>query len=55
MLRIAIFEIIAMPDIPINVVINEAIEISKKFSTTKSGKFINGIMDKVKIFRYKNK
>jgi N utilization substance protein B len=50
-LRIAIFEIIAILDIPIKVIINEAIEISKKYSTKDSFKFINGILDKVKVLR----
>jgi N utilization substance protein B len=35
-------------DIPPVVSINEAIEIAKKFSTQDSGKFVNGILDKVK-------
>ena len=46
-LRIAIFEILCCPDIPPKVSINEAIELSKKFSTEKSSAFINGILDKV--------
>jgi len=32
-------------DIPTNVTINEVIEIAKNYSTPKSGKFINGILD----------
>ena len=35
-------------DIPPIVTINEAIDIAKKFSTEKSGSFVNGILDKVK-------
>jgi N utilization substance protein B len=50
-LRIAIFEIIAILDTPVKVIINEAIEISKKYSTKDSFKFINGILDKVKLLR----
>jgi N utilization substance protein B len=50
-LRIAIFEIIAMLDTPIKVIINEAIEIAKKYSTENSFRFINGILDKVKVLR----
>lgn len=46
-LRMAIYEIIYNPDIPYKVAINEAIEISKKFGTPDSGKFINGILDKI--------
>lgn len=43
-LRIAIYEIIHREDIPIEVSINEALEISKKYSTAESSKFINGIL-----------
>jgi N utilization substance protein B len=45
-LRIGAFELEAA-DAPRNVVINEAIELAKKFSTADSGKFINGILDKI--------
>ncbi|MCF6460096.1 transcription antitermination factor NusB [Clostridium sp. Cult3] len=43
-LRIAIYEIMYREDIPIEVSINEAIEISKKYSTVESSKFINGVL-----------
>jgi transcription antitermination protein NusB len=46
-LRLAICEIIARPDVPKKVVINEAIELAKKFGTTDSGRFVNGILDKI--------
>ncbi|MBN1153297.1 transcription antitermination factor NusB [candidate division KSB1 bacterium] len=46
-LRMAMCEFIFFEDIPPKVSIDEAIEISKKFSTEKSGKFINGILDSV--------
>jgi len=46
-LRSAIFELIFCPDTPIKVIINEAIELGKKFSSVKSAPFINGILDKV--------
>jgi len=45
LLRIAIAEFLYYEQIPTKVSINEAIEISKKFSTKKSGNFINGILD----------
>jgi N utilization substance protein B len=48
-LRISICEFLFFDDIPPKVSIDEAIEISKKFSTEKSGKFINGILDSVLI------
>jgi N utilization substance protein B len=47
-LRLAIFEMLHREDIPPIVSINEAIDIAKKFSTQDSGKFVNGILDKVK-------
>lgn len=46
-LRIAVFEFIAMDDVPTTVSINEAIELGKRFGTTDSGGFINGILDKI--------
>ena len=46
-LRFAIFEILFLDNIPTPVTINEAIEIAKKFSTADSGKFVNGILDKI--------
>lgn len=45
LLRMALTEFLAFEDIPPKVSINEAIEIAKRFSTPKSGKFINGILD----------
>lgn len=47
-LRIATFELISQQDTPVNVIINEAIEIAKYYSTTDSGKFVNGVLDKIK-------
>ena len=47
-LRLAIFEMLHRHDIPPVVSINEAVEISKRFSTKDSGKFVNGILDRVK-------
>lgn len=46
-LRMAICEFITFDDIPTKVTINEAIEVAKKFSTAKSGKFVNGVLDGV--------
>ncbi len=46
-LRLAICEIRYFDDIPPKVAINEAIEIAKKYSTGKSDKFINGVLDAV--------
>jgi N utilization substance protein B len=47
LLRICICELMYFPDIPPKVSINESIEISKEFSTARSGKFINGILDAI--------
>jgi N utilization substance protein B len=47
-LRLAIYEMLHREDIPPIVSINEAVDIAKKFSTQDSGKFVNGILDKVK-------
>ena len=47
-LRLAICEMLHRDDIPPVVSINEAVDIAKKFSTQDSGKFVNGILDKVK-------
>jgi N utilization substance protein B len=47
-LRLAIFEMLHREDIPPVVSINEAIDLAKRYSTEDSGKFVNGILDKVK-------
>ena len=47
-MRLAIYEMLYRQDIPPVVSINEAVDIAKKFSTQDSGKFVNGILDKVK-------
>ena len=47
-MRLAIFEMLHREDIPPVVSINEAVDIAKKFSTQDSGKFVNGILDKIK-------
>ncbi len=44
-LRMAVCELLRFEDIPPKVTINEAIELGKEYSTTKSGQFINGILD----------
>ncbi len=47
-LRLAIFEMLHRKDIPPVVSINEAIDLSKNFSTADSKRFINGILDRMK-------
>lgn len=46
-LRFAIAELFYFPDIPMKVTIDEAIEVAKKYSTPDSGRFVNGILDKI--------
>jgi N utilization substance protein B len=46
-LRLALFELLHEPDTPRPVVIDEALEIAKRFSTPRSSQFINGILDGV--------
>lgn len=47
LLRLACFELCCLPEIPSNVSINEAIEISKRFGSEDSPMFINGVLDKI--------
>ena len=46
-LRLGTYEILYCPDIPIKVSLNEAVELAKKFSTEKSGQFVNALLDKI--------
>lgn len=46
-LRAATYELLYRIDIPSSVIINEAIEIAKRYSTEESASFINGILDKI--------
>lgn len=47
-LRLAVFQLLYMKDIPASVVLDEAIDISKKFSSDESYRFINGVLDGIK-------
>ncbi|MFM1942857.1 MAG: transcription antitermination factor NusB [Verrucomicrobiota bacterium] len=47
-LRLAIHEMLHRDDIPPVVSINEAVDIAKRFSTEESGKFVNGILDRIR-------
>lgn len=47
-LRLAVFELVSDVKTPDTVVINEALEIAKKFSTNESAQFVNGILDSIK-------
>ena len=43
-LRLAIFEILFLPEVPVSVAINEAVELGKEYGIEESGKFINGVL-----------
>ena len=47
-LRIALYEMLCRDDVPVKVIINEAVEIGKKYGGEESGSFINGILDSVR-------
>ena len=46
-LRMAVFELKRFSDIPVKVTINEAVEIAKRFGSSDSGAFVNGILDNI--------
>jgi transcription antitermination protein NusB len=48
LMRLSAYELLFDQETPISVVIDEAVEIAKSFSTEESGKFVNGILDKIK-------
>lgn len=54
-MRMSVYEMFYRDDIPLNVSINEAIELAKKYGDIDSGKFVNGILDKIKKVELKDK
>ena len=46
-LRLGTYELLYADDIPPKVTINEAVELAKKYGDLESGKFVNGILDKI--------
>jgi len=48
-IRVAVYEMLWLEDIPFKVSINEAIDIGKRFGTDDSGAFINGILDRIRV------
>ena len=46
-LRLAVYELIERVDVPVAVVINEAVELAKRFSTEESGKYVNGMLSAI--------
>ena len=53
-LRMAITEFFYFDSIPFNATIDEAVDIAKKYSTDKSGSFINGVLDNIKLKEVKD-
>jgi len=52
-MRLGCFELLHREDIPPKVAINEAVELAKKYSGVESGKFVNAILDQIKIEKEK--
>jgi N utilization substance protein B len=48
LLRVALYELLHQPKIPAKVVINEAVELAKRYGSEESGSFINGILDRIR-------
>ena len=46
-LSIATFELVSRPEVPTAVVIDEAVELAKRYSTEESGKFVNGMLSSI--------
>jgi transcription antitermination protein NusB len=46
-LRLAVAELITWPETPVAVILDEAVELAKEFSTEESGKFVNGVLSSV--------
>ena len=46
-LRASVAELIGRPGTPVRVILNEAIEIAKRYGSEESGRFVNGVLDRV--------
>jgi transcription antitermination protein NusB len=46
-LRLGAYEVLFCPEVPAKVAINEALELAKRYSTSQSSRFVNGILDRV--------
>lgn len=46
-LRLAVYELVYLPDVPPRVALNEAIDIAKKYGSEESGRFVNGVLDDI--------
>ena len=47
LVRMAVFELLWGPDVPVAVAINEAVELAKSLSTDDSGRFVNGLLGRI--------
>ena len=47
LLRLATYELLHEPDVPVGVVISEAVELASEFSTDDSGRFVNGVLSAI--------
>jgi len=46
-LRLAIYELLDRQEVPVAVIINEAVELAKRFSTEESGRYVNGLLSAI--------
>jgi N utilization substance protein B len=53
-LRLSSYELLFREDIPPKVSINEAVELAKKYSGPEAGKFVNGVLDKIRLEKKSN-
>ena len=47
LLRMAVYELLESPDVPVGPIVSEAVELAKRFSTEDSGRFVNGILSAI--------
>ena len=47
LLRIGVYELLRRPDVPTAVVISEAVELARRYSTEESGRFVNGMLGRI--------
>jgi N utilization substance protein B len=48
LLRLSTYELLYQPEIPPKVVLNEAVELAKRYGTEESGAFVNAILDRIR-------
>lgn len=46
-MRLAVYELMALPDVPRRVTLNEAVELAKRFGDENSASFVNGVLDRI--------